>query len=148
MTDIRLVVDHLQLDYKGPFQFNDLCKIINSFLNERGFDCRVDKDFEINTKAGKQIEWQISPWKKITIYARYIAKVRMLVSDMVKVQVVKDKKKAKVDSGRIIITIDGYLDLDYFGKWDANPSHAGHHCHLTRLASYPILSGAINLGQR
>lgn len=121
MGDMRLIVDHLKLDYKGPFQFNQLVRLINSFLNERGYDAKYDKDFEINTKTGKHIDWQIMPWKKISDYAKYWAKVRILVQDMNKVEIVKDDKKEKVDNARIIITFDGYLELDYFHYWDEHP---------------------------
>lgn len=121
MSEIRVVVDHLKLDYKGPFEFNALCRLINAFFFERGFDIKVDKDFEINTKTGKKIEWQISPWKKITDYVRYICKIRILIEDMVKVEAIKDKKKVKVDNGRLIMFIDGFIDFDYFNRWDEHP---------------------------
>ncbi len=121
MSDMRLVVDHLKLDYKGPFEFNGLCRLINSFLNERGFDVRQDKDFELNTKKGKQIEWQIFPWKKVSDYVRFTPKIRILVKDMVKMEVVKNKKKVKVDNGRVILVIDGFIEFDYFHKWDDHP---------------------------
>ena len=121
MSDVKIVVDHLKLDYKGPFEFNALCRLINAFTKERGFDSRYDKDFEINTKTGKHIEWQISPWKKITDYIRYMVKVRILIDDMVKVEVIKDKKKVKVDNGRLIMFIDGFIEFDYFHKWDQHP---------------------------
>ena len=51
MADSRLIVDHLKLDYKGPFEFNALIRLITAFLKERGFDLRSDKDFEMNTKT-------------------------------------------------------------------------------------------------
>ena len=121
MADTRLIVDHLKLDYKGPFEFNALIRLINVFLFERGYDLKSDKDFEMNTKTGKQIEWQINPWKKISDYANFIPKIRILVQDMNKVEVIKDKKKVKVDNGRLILTIDGWIVFDYFNKWDEHP---------------------------
>jgi hypothetical protein len=121
MGDLRLIVDHMKLDYKGPFEFNALCRLINAFLKERGFDVKQEKDFEMNTKKGKQIEWQISPWKKISDYARFIAKIRILVQDMVKIDAVKDKKKVKIDNGRMVLVIDGFIEFDYFNKWDEHP---------------------------
>jgi len=64
MSELRVVVDHLRLNYTGPFDANALFKHINAFLFERGFDLLVNKEFEHNTKTGKQIEWQIIPWKR------------------------------------------------------------------------------------
>jgi len=121
MADTRLIVDHLKLDYKGPFEFNALIRLINAFLKERGWDLKFDKEAELNTKTGKQIEWQINPWKRVSDYVNFIPKIRILVQDMVKVEAVKGKKKVKVDNGRIILTIDGWIAFDYFHKWDERP---------------------------
>ena len=121
MGEMRLIVDHLKLDYSGPLEFNALVKLITAFVKERGFDIQHDKDFELNTKTGKQIELQIWPWKLISDYARHVIKIRILVKDMVKVEAIKDKKKVKIDNGRAIIFIDGFIEFDYFNKWDEHP---------------------------
>ncbi|MBL7054508.1 hypothetical protein ISS05_02010 [Candidatus Woesearchaeota archaeon] len=121
MSELRIVVDHLKLDYKGPLEFNALIKLITALIKEKGFDIRHEKDFEQNTKTGKHIEWQISPWKVISDYARQIIKVRILASNMIKTEAVKDKKKVKIDNARVIIYIDGMIEFDYFHKWDNNP---------------------------
>jgi len=39
----------------------------------------------------------------------------------VKTDTVKDDKKVKVGNGRIVIFFDGYLEFDYFHKWDEKP---------------------------
>lgn len=121
MTEVRLAVDHLRLDYKGPFEFNQLIRLITSYTKEQGYDIRYDKDFEINTKEGKQFDYQIFPWKKITDYTRYSMKIQISSINMKKVEIIRDNKKVKVDSGRIIMLIDGFIDTDYFGKWDGHP---------------------------
>ncbi len=122
MSEVRLVVDHLRLNYNGPFNANDLFKHISAFLKERGFDLKVEKEFEQNTKTGKQIEWQIKPWKKIaTDYVHYWPKVRILIYDYNKIDAVINKKKVKVGNGRVVIYIDGYLELDYAQRWEKVP---------------------------
>ena len=122
MSDMRTVVDHLRLNYSGPFDANALFKHISAFLKERGFDLKVEKEFEQNTKTGKQIEWQIKPWKKITTdYVHYWPKVRVLIYDYNKVDAVIDNKKVKVGNGRVIIYLDGYLELDYANRWESVP---------------------------
>ncbi len=121
MSELRLVVDHLRLNYSGPFDSNSLFKHITAFFNERGFDLRIDKEFEQNTATGKQIEWHITPWKRITDYIRYWPSVRVLVSDYNKVDAIVDKKKVKVGSGKAVVYIDGYLELDEHNRWEAIP---------------------------
>lgn len=121
MGHLKIVVDHEKIDYNGPHSTNELLKLIENFLWERGFDKRQDKDFEQNTPQGKFIEWQYSPWKKITDYVRYIVKVRVLGYNLVKADAMHNGKKAKVDSGRIIIVIDGFVETDYDNYWDDKP---------------------------
>lgn len=121
MGHIKIVVDHDKIDYSGPLNISELLKLIEGFIWERGFDKRQDKDFEQNTDKGKFIEWQISPWKWISDYARFIIKVRVLGYDIVKTEIVANGKKSKVDNGRVIIVVDGFVESDLQSKWEQNP---------------------------
>ena len=121
MGHIKLIVDHEKIDYSGPLEVTNLLRTIENFIWERGFDKRQEKDFEQNTERGKFIEWQIAPWKTITDYTRYIIKVRVLGYDIIKTDVVKNGKKMKVDDGRIIIVIDGFVEYDVESRWEQKP---------------------------
>lgn len=121
MGHLKLVVDHQKIDYSGPFQATNLFRTIEAFLFERGFDKKQDKDFEQNLPNGRFIEWQISPWKKVSDYIRYIIKVRVLCYDLVKRESAVGKKKVKFDTGRVIIVIDGFMELDSDNRWESRP---------------------------
>ena len=121
MGHVKIIVDHDKIDYSGPVNVNNLLKLIENFIWERGYNKRQDKDFEQNTKEGKFIEWQISPWNWVTDYAQYIVKVRVLGYDIVKADVITDGRKTKIDNGRIIIVIDGFVQYDLQSKWEQNP---------------------------
>ncbi len=121
MGHLKIIIDHEKIDYSGVLDIANLFKVIENFLFERGFDKKQDKDFEQNTEQGKFIEWQISPWKKITDYVRYIVKVRILGYDILKTNAVYENKKKTVDNGRVIIVIDGFIEYDYDSKWEDNP---------------------------
>ncbi len=120
MGELEIVVDRIKIDYKGPVDLNALFRFIEHFLWERGFDKKQDKDFEFNTDRGKFIEWQYTPWKKISDYVRYIIKVHVAVYDSNKIESLYNGKKVKVDNGRVMITIDAYIEYDYDNKWDDN----------------------------
>jgi len=121
MSELRIIVDHLRLNYNGPFNANELFKHINAFLFERGFDLKVDKEFEQKTKTGTHIEWSIIPWKRISDYTRVHIKVRALVYDYNKVDAVVDKKKVKIGNGRVVMYIDGYIEYDQEDRWESIP---------------------------
>jgi len=121
MTELRLTVDHLRLSYNGPFDANELYRNITSLLKEKGFDLETQKEFEHHTKDGKQIEWQLRPWKQISDNLRYLIKIRILISNYNKVDAVIDKKKVKIGSGKAEVYLDGYADLDQHNRWEYNP---------------------------
>ena len=121
MGHVKIIVDHDKIDYSGPLDANGLLRMIENFIWERGFDKKQDKDLEQNTHNGKFIEWEISPWKWVSDYARYIIRVRVLGYDIVKTDTVNNGKKAKVDSGRIIIVIDGFVEYDLQNRWENIP---------------------------
>lgn len=121
MGHVKIIVDHDKIDYSGPLNITDLLKMIDNFIWERGFDYKQDKDFEQNTERGKFIEWEISPWKWISDYMRYIVRVRVLGYDIVKADAVSNGKKTKIDTGRIIIVIDGFIDYDLQVRWEQKP---------------------------
>jgi hypothetical protein len=121
MGHVKFVVDRERIDFTGPFDGNDLLRMIQNFTFERGFDYVQDKDFEHNTKEGKQIEWQAAPYKKITDYVRYIIKIIIIGEDIKKIDIQKDGKKTKIEHGKLIVYLDGIIQYDYDDKWDERP---------------------------
>ena len=121
MGETRIIVDHLRLNYTGPFEVKALYKLMTSFWKEKGFDFQSQKEFEHHLKSGKHIEWQLRPWKQVTHNVRHIAKMRVLIYDYKKVDAVVDKKKKKIGQGRVVIYLDGYIDLDQWNIWENRP---------------------------
>lgn len=121
MGHVKIIVDHDKIDYSGPLNVNHLLRMIENFIWERGFDKNQEKDFEQNTERGKFIEWQIAPWKWVSDYTRYIIRVRVLGYDIVKTDAVNNNKKTKVDAGRMLIVIDGFVEYDLQSRWEQNP---------------------------
>ena len=121
MSDVRIIVDHMKLDYKGLFKANDFFRTIDVWLFERGIEKKTNKNFEQVTPKGKFLEWEISSWKKITEYIRYIYKIRVLVYELKKVETIIDKKKQTIDQGHVMIYFDGYIEFDYEHRWDDSP---------------------------
>jgi len=121
MSELRIIVDHLKLDYSGIMNIKELFEIINKWSQERHMQKREDKCHEQNLPEGKFIEYEIAPWKKISDYTKYIYKIRVLFQNLKKVEVTKDKKKIKADQGRVLIYFDGFMEHDYEHRWDERP---------------------------
>ncbi|MBI2134545.1 hypothetical protein HYU09_01010 [Candidatus Woesearchaeota archaeon] len=121
MSELRLTVDHLRLNYDGPFDANALYRHILGFLKERGFDLWIHKEFEHDTKTGKHIEWLVKPWKQISDNLRYFVKVRILIYNYNKVDAIVDKRKTKIGNGKVHIYFDGYAEMDQLNRWEFIP---------------------------
>lgn len=121
MSDLRLIVDHLRLNYEGPFDANDLYKHITGFTKEKGFDLWVHKEFEHDTQTGKHIEWLLKPWKQISDNLRYLIKIRILIYNYKKIDAVVGKKKVKIGNGKVVMYLDGYVELDQRNRWEYLP---------------------------
>ncbi|MBW2989332.1 hypothetical protein KY358_03370, partial [Candidatus Woesearchaeota archaeon] len=121
MSDTRIIVDHWKLDYDGLMDVKELFKLINNWSQERHIQKKEDKCHEQNLPEGKFIEYEISHWKKISDYTRYIYKIRILFQRLKKVEVRKEKKKVKMDQGHILIYFDGFIEHDYEHRWDERP---------------------------
>lgn len=120
MSDLRIIVDHMKLEYKGLFDLNGFFRLIDSWLFERGFEKRTNKNFEQATPKGKFIEWEIASWKKHES-RRDIIKVRVLMHELKKVDAVKGKKKEKLYQGNLLMYFDGFVEFDYLHYWDEKP---------------------------
>ena len=121
MSDLRLTVDHLRLNYEGPFDAKELYRHITGFIKEKGFDLWIQKEFEHDTHAGKHMEWQIRPWKQVSDNLRYLIKARVLIYNYKKMDAVVDKKKVKIGTGKVVIYLDGYAELDQLNRWEYLP---------------------------
>ena len=121
MSELRLTVDHLRLNYSGPFDANALYRILTSFWKEKGFDFWPHKEFEHDTKTGKHIEWQLKPWKQIAHETRHLVKIRVLIHNYKKVDAIVDGKKVKIGNGKVKMYFDGYIDFDQWSVWERIP---------------------------
>lgn len=121
MSELRIVVDHMKLEYSGLFDVQEFFKVVAAWLFERSYEKLTSRDEELMTPTGKFIEWEIRPWKKISDYQRFIIKIRALMYDLKKVNVVRNKRKVRLTQGRILLYFDGYLENDYEHRWDESP---------------------------
>ncbi len=124
MVDVRIVVDHLKLEYKGIFDTPNFFRLVDAFYFERGMEKRDNKMYEYKTPKGKFIEWENYTWKKFTSeYIRAMIKMRVLMFELKPVDVMNedDNTKAKLMHGKVIIFIDGLIENDFEHRWDENP---------------------------
>lgn len=121
MGEIRSVPGKESIKYDGLFSLKDLYKLLNQIIDDRGYipvEASVEESVE---KTGKSIEADLEPFKKLTDYAKSVIKIKIRVSDCKEVEVTRDKKKQKLNKGKILIEFDPYLETDYEHRWETTP---------------------------
>lgn len=121
MADVRIIVDHLKLEYTGVFDTKKLFRLIGAWFDRRQLQKLEAKDFEQDLPDGKYIEYEIRYWKKVTDYNRFTYKVRALFSGLKDVDIIEGGKKVRVQQGKALFYLDGYLEHDYENRWEVAP---------------------------
>jgi hypothetical protein len=123
MGETKIIVDHEKLEYTGLLDVKGLFNCIDNWLIEHTQEKKTDKLIEQDEPNGKFIEWLTSSWTKMTDYMRFIIKIRVLMYDVNKVDVMKGKKKLKLSHARILMVFDCFLEFDYENRWTEKPLH-------------------------
>ena len=123
MSEKRLIIDQLRLNYSGIFHLNDLYRMIDGWLYEKGYDKFEKKNEEQVLETGRKIEIELRPWKKTTDYAKNEIRLRIFVNDMTDIEVDRDGKKVKMNKGDIQMIFDAFLETDYEHRWENKPMY-------------------------
>src|SRR3989338_9543244 len=121
MGEVRLVVDHMKLEYKGIFSTREMFRMFTRWFKENPFEKGADYISEQHTSHGKCIEYVYWPWYKLSDFMRKYMKIRILIYDLKKVDIVVDGRKKTMDHAKIIIYIDGFMETDYEHRWGNAP---------------------------
>jgi hypothetical protein len=121
MSEKRLVIDQMRLNYSGIFNLNELYKMIDGWLYEKGYDKYEKKNEEQVLETGRKIEIELRPWKKTTDYAKNEIRLRIFVDNMTDVEIERDGRKTKMHKGDIQMIFDAFLETDYEHRWENKP---------------------------
>ena len=121
MAEREVLIDKMRLTYEGLFEVVELYKLIDRFFKEKGYDKRERHNSERVTPAGKFIELELEPWKKITDYTSNVIKLRIVLSDITEVVIKKKGVKVKLNKGKARIVFDAYSETDYENRWEGKP---------------------------
>lgn len=106
---------------KGIFPFKDFYKFAYNLLREEDYKLIEKKYEEEITGDSKKVEIQWEAKKKISDYFQFFIKVDWRFLEMKDVEVVKEGKKVKMNSGIAEIKVAGILVKDYEHRWEDNP---------------------------
>ena len=121
MTEKQLVVDALELKYSGIFDMNELFKTIDKYTGKRGYAKGEKRREEKVTPSGKELSMELRHIKKKSDYFQLMIKMRLSITNIKDVEVVKDNVKKRMQQGNILIIFDAWTTTDMEWRWEQKP---------------------------
>lgn len=105
----------------GIFSFKDLYSFLYDWLKEEGYDL-IEKTYSEKVAGDtKQIDINWEATKEVSDYFKFQIKLDWQILGLKSVEVQKEDKKVKMDSGSLEIKFTGTLIKDYEDKWENQP---------------------------
>ena len=121
MAEKTLVIDGLELNYKGLFDVNGLLKKIDKNIVERGYSKGEKRREERITASGKEFSIELRPVKRKTDYEAVMIKIRIEITNLKDVEVMRNKVKTKMNQGNVHMLFDAWTTTDYEWRWEQKP---------------------------
>ena len=110
-----------KIKQSGIFSFKDLYAFLYDWLKEEGYDILEKSYSEKVSGDSKQIEISWDATKEVSDYFKFQIKVEWQILGMKSVDVQREDKKIKMDSGSLEVKFTGVLLKDYEDRWENQP---------------------------
>lgn len=110
-----------KIAYSGIFDFKETYNFLFEWFRFLEYSVSEEKYAEKIKPTGKEVEISWVCAKKINDYVKFKIKVRILIVNMVEVEVTEEGVKIKKEKGNIDIKFSGNLEKDYQNKWETSP---------------------------
>lgn len=111
-----------KLDHSGIFNFAELYSFMHDFLKDSLCGVNEEKYSEKVAGSARDITFEWKATRKLGDYFKIEHTIMVVVTGMTDVEVEIDKKKKKMNKGKIAVEIKGVLIKDYKNYWsEANP---------------------------
>jgi len=110
-----------KIKQRGLFDFSDFYTFTYDYLMDENYDVFERKYVEKVKGDSKDVEIKWEAIKEISDYFRFIITADWIVLGMKPIEVQKEGKKIKMDSGIIEIKFKAILAKDYEGRWENHP---------------------------
>ncbi len=110
-----------KLKQKGIFNFKEFYTFTYDWFTNEGYKITEKAYAEEITGDSKKIELEWQAKRKISDYFQFLIKTRWQVLGLKNVEVQREGKKIKLNSGQVEINLIGVLIKDYEHKWEDKP---------------------------
>ena len=122
MSETEIVVEEERISYEGIFSVQELYRLIDEWLLDKGYTKSEPKHTESAKPEGKYVEVVLEPYLELTEYAKSYIIIRMQLSEIKDVTIeTSEGVKQKLNQGKVLLTISGMLETDAEGRWESKP---------------------------
>lgn len=121
MSEKKLYLDGLELTYEGLFDIKELLKAIDNIIKQKGYVKGEKRREEVIKSTGREFSIELRPVKKKTDYFVLMVKMRVYITNMTDVEVMKDEVRTIMNKGNISIIFDAWTTTDYEFRWEQKP---------------------------
>ncbi len=121
MGENTLVINHRELNYKGIFRSEDVFRLINKVLAQKGYAKNEKRSEEVNTDEGRRFLVELRPSKSKTTYLKLEMRMRITFDNVTSVVEEREHGKERFEVGTVHIIFDGWVKTDYQNRWTQNP---------------------------
>jgi len=106
---------------KAIFNFKDFYSFTYDWLVGEGYKVTEKVYSEEIAGDSKKVEIEWEAKKKISDYFRFVIKARWMVLGLKNIEVQREGKKLKMNSGQVEIKLSAILEKDYENRWEDHP---------------------------
>ena len=117
MSEKKQVLYDLRTTYNGPFLVEDFYAEIDNWIKEKGYEKEPKKKMEHVTKNGKKIEWVIEAHNHLDDLHHGVIILRALLDNIKEVEIKKEGRKIRINSGNALVNIDGFIQSHIHGSF-------------------------------
>ena len=121
MPERDFVIEKRRVTYEGLFSFAELYRLIDEYFENLGYDKVEIKNVEVVQPEGKYAELEIEPYKSVTDWAKHKIHIRIICSNLKDVEVKRDDRKERLNSGKVQVVLDAWLETDTMTMWEEKP---------------------------
>ncbi|MBR9676709.1 hypothetical protein GOV04_01035 [Candidatus Woesearchaeota archaeon] len=121
MAEKTIVVDEKTVSFEGLFNLQDLFKVVNDWIYDKGYYGEEKKHEEIAEEHGKTINLKIEVPKPLTDYAKSVIEITFKAANITEEVIELDGHKTKLSKGSITLKLMASLITDYEDRWEGKP---------------------------
>ncbi len=121
MSEKKLIIDGMELDYEGLFDLRSLLNVIDKSCAEKGYVKQEKRRTEKAEEKGKDFYIEMRPTKVKNVYFLLMIKIRMHITNITEVEVIVDGRTKKLNKGKIHAVFDAWTISDIQFRWEQTP---------------------------